>query len=76
MPGVSQPLWLLLIVVALSQGCPAAASSPVAEYSPAAEYPKPAVLGVNTQCRYAPSATHDYCGLPIYLANFQGKLKP
>jgi hypothetical protein len=36
----------------------------------------PPVLGSNTQCRYAPTATHDFCGLPVSLANFQGASPP
>ena len=53
---------VLLLLVASRQA--AAQGAPIEEKTP--------VLGSNTQCRYAPTATHDFCGLPVSLANFQG----
>jgi hypothetical protein len=51
-----------------------AVTSPMAHAltAPGVESEKPPVLGTNTQCRYSPTATHDFCGLPVALANFQG----
>lgn len=52
----------LLALVATARG---QSPAPVPEQAP--------VLSSNTLCREAPSATHEYCGLPVALANFQGE---